>query len=68
MPRYRITREARQDLKSISAYIKLDNPTAARRLNDRFHGFFAMLSRQPLSGELVVAEGKPELRCFSVGN
>lgn len=67
MSRYRVSPEARKDIKDIYRYIAKDNPAAAGRLRDALYEKFRMLSRQPLIGE-ACDELFPGLRNFPVGN
>jgi len=63
---YRIAPDAHADLDDIWTYIAEDNIAAANRLLDRLHETFAMLSRQPLLGELREELGA-DYRSFHVG-
>jgi toxin ParE1/3/4 len=67
LTRYRITYEAREDLKSIYRYIAQDSPSAAGRLRELFYDKFRLLARFPLIGEARddLAEG---IRMFTAGN
>jgi toxin ParE1/3/4 len=67
MSRYKIAKEARQDLKDIYRYIVSDNLPAAGRLYDLFYNKFRMLAENPLLGEKRddLAEN---LRMFTTGN
>ena len=67
MSRYRISDQARIDLKEIYRYIALDNLKAAGQLRGLFYDKFRMLSRQPLIGE-ACEDLLPGLRFFSAGN
>ncbi len=51
MSRYTVTREARQDLKSIYRYITRDNPPAAGRLRQIFYEKFRGLADHPFLGK-----------------
>jgi toxin ParE1/3/4 len=68
MSRYRFTGPARQDLQEIAAYIRKDNPEAARRTIHRIREVCkTTLVRFPEGGTRRedLAAG---LRCFSAGN
>jgi toxin ParE1/3/4 len=67
MNRYKIAKEARQDLKEIYRYIFSANPSAADSLHDLFFDKFHMLAQNPLLGEARndLAEN---LRMFTTGN
>ena len=68
MRRYRFTAPAKRDLQEIAAYIRRDNPQAAKHLVERL--------REVCRTTLVTFPGggtrredlAPGLRCFSVGN
>jgi len=67
MKPFRITADARADLKGIYRYIAFDNRPAAIRQIARLYARFALLATQPLMGELR-SELAPHLRSFVVGN
>lgn len=67
MSRYKVAKEARQDLKEIYRHIFSANPSAAERLHDLFYDKFRILADNPLLGEKRedLAEN---LRMFTTGN
>jgi toxin ParE1/3/4 len=67
MRRFRLTREAKSDVRAIWAYVARDNPPAADRLLDVLYGKFALLAQQSLLGE-ARGELGPGIRGFVVGN
>ena len=67
MSRYKIAKEARQDLKEIYRYIVSANPPAAGRLYDLFYDKFRMLAENPLLGEKR-EDLVENLRMFTAGN
>jgi len=67
MSRFRISRQARQDLKEIYRYIARDKPTAAYRLRQTFEATFAALARNPFMGEARPDFGQ-DVRVFGVGS
>ena len=67
MRAFRITVEARADIKGIYRYIAVDNRPAAIRQIARLYDRFALLATQPLMGELR-PDLAPQLRSFVIGN
>lgn len=64
---FRLTPQAEADLIAITDYIAADNPTAARRLLDRFHECFGLLAMFPQLG-VSREEVRPGLRLHPLGN
>jgi toxin ParE1/3/4 len=67
MSRYIVSREAREDLKSICRYITQDSPSAAGRLRQVFFEKFRLLAQGPLLGEARDDLAR-DLRMFTAGN
>jgi toxin ParE1/3/4 len=67
MRRYKIAKEARQDLKEIYQNIFSANPSAAGKLYELFYDKFRMLADNPLLGEKR-EDLADNLRMFSAGN
>ena len=67
MRRFRLTREAKSDVRAVWAYVARDNPPAADRVLDTLYGKFALLAQQSLLGEDRDELG-PGIRGFVVGN
>ena len=67
MSRYRVSPQAREDLKDIHRYIARYNPVAAGRLRRLFFEKFRLLAGEPLMGQ-ACPELRPHLRAFTVGN
>ena len=72
MNRYTISPLARNDLDAIWDYIAIENdrPNAAHRLIERLFETFALLARQPLTGQFRedLADLVENMRSFSVGS
>jgi toxin ParE1/3/4 len=67
MTRFRLSRQAKADLKSIAAYIGDRNPSAAVSEIRKLHNKFVMLGNNPLLGELRrELPGSP--RSFAAGS
>jgi toxin ParE1/3/4 len=69
MKRYRLSPAARDDLKQISHYIRVErqSPQGATRLRGYFLDAFRLLASQPLIGQACPEYG-PNLRIWPVGN
>ena len=67
MRTYRLSRHALGDLRSISARIADDNPSAAVRWLERMYDLFSLLTTQPEMGERC-EEIRPNIRRMSLGN
>ena len=67
MRRFRLTREAKSDVRSVWAYVARDNLPAADRLLDTLYGKFSLLAQQSLLGEARDELGSG-IRGFVVGN
>lgn len=68
MSRVIFTAPARQDLREIAAYIRKDNPVAAKRTIARIRDVCqTTIARMPACGTMR-DDLLPGLRCFSVGN
>lgn len=68
MSRARFTLPAKQDLKEIVAYIRRDNPQAARKLVARLREVCQTTLVMFPRGGTQRDDLSPGLRCFSVGN
>jgi toxin ParE1/3/4 len=67
MRRYRITVQAKADVREIWQYIAERNPPAARRLVARLQQTFSLLASNPLLGQSR-DDLQSGLRCFAAGN
>ena len=65
--RYRLTKQAEQDVLGIWLHIAADNMTAADKLVDEFTGTYKRLASFPQVGTSM-EQYRPGLRCFSAGN
>ncbi|MBL8827280.1 MAG: type II toxin-antitoxin system RelE/ParE family toxin [Planctomycetaceae bacterium] len=68
MARLRLSLESRSDLKSISAYISRDNPSAAKKVARDLRETFCIIATHPLMGEAAPQIGDGTLRVFSCGS
>ena len=68
MSSYRFTEPAKQDLREIAAYIRRDNPAAARRTVARLREVCRTTLVMFPAGGTQRDDLSPGLRCFSVGN
>jgi plasmid stabilization system protein ParE len=66
MPRYRISPQATDDIKSIVSWIKRDRPAAAQRVNAKLRATFQFLAANPLAGERR-DDLRPGIRVFVPG-
>jgi toxin ParE1/3/4 len=67
MKRYRLTRDASNDLGEIARYIAAENPAAAQELLDRIEDRCRSLAEMPEAGRLR-GELAANLRSVAVGN
>lgn len=67
MKRFRLTEQAKADVRQIWAYVARDNPAAADRIVDVLFDRFGLIASQPLMGEAREELGFG-LRGFVVGN
>lgn len=67
MKKYRLTRDASNDLGEIARYLATENPTAAQGLLDRIEERCRSLAEMPETGRLR-GELAPNLRSVAVGN
>jgi len=68
MSRCQFAAPARQDLKEIAAYIRRDNPDAAKRVVQRIREVCNTTLAAFPGGGTMRDDLSPGLRCFSVGN
>jgi toxin ParE1/3/4 len=68
MSRYRLTRQADQDLLEIWEYIARDNSPAADRQIDRFLDVFQVMAASPSFGQHHPELGAGDLRSFTSGS
>ena len=52
MEGYRVSANARQDIRDIVLYIAVDNKVAANRMSEAIFDTFSLLTTQPLMGKL----------------
>lgn len=68
MSRYRFSLPAKQDLKEIAAYIRRDDPKAAKKVIERIREVCRTTLVMFPQGGTMREELAPGLRCFSHGN
>ena len=68
MPRYRISKDAKEDLKELRRYIARDSKQNATKFLQRIRNALRGLERFPEAGAIVPEYNRPDLREVFVGN